>query len=187
MHISQSFKRAIVPIAATFALAGAHDASAAVDAFLKIDGIQGESQDSKHKDEIEVLSWSWGGTQGSHGLGSGAGARASRPCIKDFTITKFVDKASPTLAAATVTGTLLPKAVLTVRKAGGTQQEYLTFELKSVLVSSYSTGGVSSGEGAPTEQVSLNFSSLSYEYKPQKDDGSVGAPVRAMINGGCNA
>jgi type VI secretion system secreted protein Hcp len=145
-----------------------------VDYFLKIDGIPGESQDSKHKDEIQVDSWGLSGRQsgtGSHGGGSGAG----KVQMNDVSFTEKVSKASPKLLLACATGEHIKKAVFTCRKAGGKQEDFLTVTFTDVLVSSYQTGGSS----LTTESISLNFATVQMEYKEQKADGKVGAAVRA--------
>ena len=165
-------------LAAGLALPGAAPA-AAVDYFLKIDGIEGESTDDKHKGEIEIESWSWGASSTT----SSGGARAGKACVSPMSFTKVVDKASPLLMANAVTGMAIANAILIGRKAGEKQQEYLKIELKNVLVSSYQTAG--SSASVPLDQFSLNFSSMTVEYKPQAADGSSGPPVRATLQGGC--
>lgn len=150
---------------------------AAVDFFLKIDGIQGESQDSKHKGEIDLESWSWGETQhGAHAAGGGGGA--GKVAMQDFHFTMKVNKASPKLLLACATGEHYKSALLTARKAGKDQQEYLKIKFSDLLVSSFQTGG-SGGEILPVDQISLNFAKIEYEYSPQKADGTLEAAVRA--------
>jgi type VI secretion system secreted protein Hcp len=147
----------------------------AVDYFLKIDGIKGESQDAKHKDEIDVESWSWGATQqGTHAGGGGGGA--GKVNMQDFSFVMTANKASPLLMFACANGEHIKSALLTCRKAGKEQQEYLKIKLYDLLVSSYQTGG-SSGAVVPTESISLNFSKIEHEYYPQKADGSLDAKV----------
>jgi type VI secretion system secreted protein Hcp len=150
----------------------------ALDFFLKIDGIPGESQDSKHKDEIDVVAWSWGETRPAPPGSAGGGGGAGKVQIQDFTFTAQTSKASPNLMLACASGKHVKSAVLTARKAGGKQAEFLTISLSDILVSSYQAGG-SEGEVIPTESVSLNFSKIQLEYRPQKADGSLGAPVKA--------
>ena len=153
---------------------------AAVDYFLKIDGIEGESQDSKHKSEIQLESWSWGSTQSgsfSHGGGGGAG----KVQMQDFHFVMKVNKASPKLFDACATGSHIPKAVLVCRKAGKQQQEFLTVVFKDILVSSYQTGG-SAADVIPTDQISLNFADIEFDYKEQKADGTLGASVKKGYN-----
>ena len=149
---------------------------AQADYFLKIEGVPGESTDSKHKDEIEVLSWSWGETNaGSHSMGRGGGA--GKVSMQDFNFVMSANKATPKLMLSCATGSHISSAKLTARKAGGDQQEYLTITLSDVLVSSYQTGG-SQGDIIPTDQVSLNFAKIEFEYKPQKADGSMDSPIK---------
>jgi type VI secretion system secreted protein Hcp len=118
----------------------------AVDMFINIDGIKGEATDSKHKGEIDILSWSWGasnsGTMQSPGTGGGAG----KANFNDLSFTKFLDLASPMLLKACSTGEHIKKSVLVVRKAGGKDPlDYLIITLEDCLISSVSTGG-SGGE-----------------------------------------
>ena len=154
--------------------------AAAVDYFLKIDGIDGESTDDKHKNEIDIESWSWGVSQASP---SATGRATTRPCVAPISFTKLIDKATPLLMANAVSGMVIPKATLTARKAGAGQQEFLKIELKTILVSSYQTGGSSSN--VPVDQFSLNFAGMSVEYRVQKPDGSLGDPTAASFQGGC--
>jgi len=150
----------------------------AVDYFLKIDGIQGESQDKTHKNEIEIESFSWGATQtgtASHGGGMGAG----RVSVQDFNFMMQVNKASPKLFLACAQGEHIKNAVLTCRKAGKEQQEYLKVTFTDLLVSNYLTSGAGAGGAAPMDQISLNFSKMEMEYKEQKADGSLGGPIKA--------
>ena len=149
----------------------------AVDYFLKIDGIDGESNDSKHKGSIDVESWSWGETQtGAHAAGGGGGA--GKVSMQDFHFVMKVNKASPKMFLACATGEHIKKAELLCRKAGKEQQEYLKITMSDLLVSSYQTGG-SSGDVIPVDQISLNFAKIEWEYKEQKTDGTLGAPAKA--------
>ncbi len=148
----------------------------AVDVFLKLTGVKGEAHDSKHKEEIDVLSYSLGvsnaGTS-SYGGGSGAG----RASFSDLSIMKRVDNASPTLLKFCATGEHVDEAVMTVRKAGGSKaggEPYLVITMNEVLVTSVQESGSSE---EPTESVSLNYSKIHYVYKPQKADGTLGAQV----------
>jgi len=150
---------------------------AAVDYFLKIDGIPGESADAKHKDEIQVDSWSMGGRQ-SGTFAEGGGGGAGKVKMNDVSFTEKVSKASPKLLLACATGEHIKKAVLTVRKAGKDQHDYLTVTFTDVLVSSYQTGGSASAK-VPIESISLNYATIQFEYKTQSADGKLGAAVRA--------
>jgi len=151
---------------------------ALVDYFLKIEGIDGESQDHKHKGEIELQSYSIGAhQQGTHHSGGGGGA--GKVHINEFNFTMHINKASPKFFLACCNGEHLKKAVLIARKAGKEQQEFLKITLTDVLVSSYSSHGPHGGEIMQVEQVGLNFAKIEIEYKEQKADGTLGAAVKA--------
>jgi type VI secretion system secreted protein Hcp len=148
----------------------------AVDYFLKIDGIDGESLDAKHKGWIDVESWSWGESAPVGHPGGGAGA--GKVQMQDLNFNTRLSKASPPLLLACASGKHLKSAVLTARKAGKDQQEFLTFSLSDLLVSSYQTGGAE-GVEVPMDSVSLNFAKIQVEYKELKADGTLGASVKA--------
>src|SRR3712207_5494013 len=132
---------------------------AQVDYFLKIEGIEGESKDKAHKNEIELESWSWGETQsGSHAYGGGGGA--GKVVMQDFSFVMLTNKASPKLFLHCANGKHISKAVLTCRKAGELQQEFLKITLSDLLVSSFQTGGSGHGDIIPVDQVSVNFSKI---------------------------
>jgi len=147
----------------------------AVDMFLKIDGIKGESEDDKHKGEIDVLAWSWGASQtGTMHTGGGGGAGKSN--IQDISITKWIDSSSHKLLKAVSIGDHIKEALLTVRKAGSKPLEYIKLNMKDCLISSVSTGG-SGGEDRLTENISINFAVFEYTYTPQKIDGTGDSPL----------
>ena len=145
----------------------------AVDMFIKIGDIKGESQDDKHKDEIDVLAWSWGASNsGSTHVGGGSGAGKAN--FQDISFTKYIDKSSPILLQHCATGKHIGEAKLICRKAGGTQMEYIMIHMKDLIVSSVSTGG-SGGEDRLTENVTLNFGSFHVKYTEQLKTGGAGA------------
>jgi type VI secretion system secreted protein Hcp len=148
---------------------------AAVDYFLKIDGIDGESKDDKHADEIQLESWSWGQTN-SGAMAAGGGGGAGKVSMQDFTFTMQNNKASPELFLACAQGKHIDSCKLTCRKAGTDQQEYLKITFTDVLISSYQTGG-GGGDVLPIESITFNFAKIEYEYAPQKDDGSLDSPI----------
>jgi type VI secretion system secreted protein Hcp len=153
---------------------------AAVDYFLVIDGIKGESHDDKMKSKgaIDVESWSWGETQAGTHSGAGGGG-AGKVSMQDFHFVMKQNKASPDLFLACAAGKHIPKAELTCRKAGGKQEEFFKVKMSDLLVSSFQTGGSAHGDIVPTDQVSLNFSKIEVEYKPQKPDGTLDSPQKA--------
>jgi len=149
---------------------------AQVDMFLKLDGIKGESQDHKHKDEIHIESFSWGMNQtGAHGAGGGGGA--GKVSVHDISITKHVDKSSPALMLACCNGKHIPSGLITVRKAGEKPLEYLKIKLSDILIS----GVQEAGHGGVTlsESVTINFGKFHIEYLEQKADGT-GVPGGEM-------
>lgn len=153
----------------------------AADYFLKIDGIDGESNDAKHKGEIELDSFSFGATQiGAHAGGSGGGA--GKVSMTDFSFTMKANKSSPKLFLTCANGAHIKKATLTVRKAGKEQQEYYIVVMEDLLVSSYSSGGHSSSDSIPMESVSLNFAKINFNYSPQKADGTLDSAVKGGWN-----
>jgi type VI secretion system secreted protein Hcp len=149
----------------------------ASDYLLKVDGIKGESTDSKHKDEIEVESFSWGATNpGSFSSAGGGGT--GKVNFQDLHFTSRVSVASPNLMLACASGQHIKSAVLTVRKQGKEAQEFYIVKLSDVLVSSYQSGGSEGSNALPVDQFSMNYAKIEFEYKAQKADGTLGAPVK---------
>lgn len=159
----------------------ANTAFAAVDMFIEIGNIAGESLDDKHKGEIDVLAWSWGQSRGTAQTKKGLLPPA---CIQDLSFTKFIDSATPELILDGVSGAIEPSAVLTVRRAGGTQIEFLKLEMQGVSVTAYQTGG-SGGEDRLTENVTLHFETMTGTYRKQNADGSAGPPESFTVSGTC--
>ena len=152
----------------------------AADIFAKIGDIKGESLDSKHKDEVEVLSWSWGVAQ-SGSITGGGGGGAGKASFHDFNFTHLIDKSSPVLMTACATGKHIKDATITVRKAGKGQQEFLIVKMSDVIITGVSPSGA--GDGAATaESVALQFAKVDFEYKPQKPDGSLDAGLHFMYD-----
>jgi len=146
----------------------------ASDIFAKIGDIKGESIDAKHKDEIEVLSFSWGVTN-SEGVGPGGGGGAGRATFKDLFIVHRIDKATPKLLEACATGRHLKDATITHRKAGKSQQEYLIIKMNDVIITG--VAHTDSSDDTGSETVSMAFAKVDFEYKPQKADGSLDAGI----------
>jgi len=141
----------------------------AVDMFLKITDVKGESKDKTHAGEIEIESFSWGATQlgaSSHGTGAGAG----KVSMQDFHFVMRNNSSSPTLFLFCANGKHLAKAILTCRKAGGKQEKFLEVTMSDVLISSYQTGGSGAGE-VPMDQISLNYSKIEVDYLAQNAQG----------------
>ena len=135
----------------------------AVDMFLKITGIEGESADAKHKGSIDVESFSWGATNpGAASVGGGGGAGAGKVSMQDFNFVMRANKASPKLFLAAANGQHIKEALLTARKSGGKEQvEFYKVKMTDILVSSYQQAG--SGDGQ-LDSFSLNFAKIEVEY-----------------------
>lgn len=145
----------------------------AMDHFLKIDNIKGESLDKSHKGEIEVLSWAWGLSAATPPT-SGGGGRTGKAKAHDITITHRYDSASPVLARGAITGTHFKEAWLTARRAGDGQKDFLKITMKDVIVTAIDDGATTDGI---TEQVSLRPRSIAFEYRPLGVKGEQGDPV----------
>ena len=148
----------------------------AVDMFLKLDDVKGESHDDKHKDEIDVENWGWGASNPgsmSHGGGGGTG----KVSFSDLTFMHRVDKASPNLWKACATGEHIKEATLTSAKQGKGPQDFLIIKMNDILITSVSLSEANGSGSVPMESVSLQCSKVDLEYKPQKADGSLDAGV----------
>lgn len=150
----------------------------AVDMFLRIGTLKGESRDKVHKEKIDILAWSWG-VSNSGSAHTGGGAGAGKCNVQDISVTKFVDNCSPALLLACCAGTHYDDAELIVRKAGDTPVEYIKVTMTEVLITSVSTGG-SGGEDRLTENVSLNFAKVKFEYTEQDAQGKPKSPPKSM-------
>lgn len=145
-------------------------AQAAVDMFLDVTGVEGESEDDVHKGEMDVLAWSWG-----------ASSNGRKSCVQDLGITKWVDLASARLLMGQMNGEVFSELTLTVRKAGDIPLEYIVLKLFNVQVTSLSTGG-SGGEDRLTENVSFSFETGTFTYTPQNEKGAPGTSVSSDIS-----
>ena len=154
------------------------------DYFLKIDGIPGESLDDKHKDEIQLVSFSWGASHDAAPHG-GRGGGAGRAHFHDFHFTMHVNKASPQLFLATVSGKHIKEASLTVRRAAKVKLEYLKIKFSDVLVTSFEEAAGDSE--APEEMVGFAFGRIELDYKPMQATGALGGSVKAGWNLSKNA
>jgi type VI secretion system secreted protein Hcp len=160
----------------------------AYDAFLKLDGVTGESQKDKHKGEIEIHSFSWGASNPTT-VGKGTGMAAGKVSFADFSVMKVTDKSSATLFANCCSGNHFPKAWVYIQKAtGGTSGEtYLEYDFKNVFVTSIQWSGSSGGDESPTESVSFSYEQVQVIYKAQEAGGKLGAQVIAGWNQATNS
>jgi type VI secretion system secreted protein Hcp len=152
--------------------------------FMNLEGLRGEAQDAVHKNEIDVIAWSWSMTQ-SGSTHTGYGGGAGKVEVHDLEFTKYVDLSSPSLLLACCNGKHIPQGVLTIRKAGGTPVEYLRITMIDILVTGIRPS--SRGQTYALENVSLQFAKFKVEYRPQKADGSADAPVLADWDIAANA
>ena len=150
----------------------------AQDIFLKINGIDGESQDSSHKNEIELLAWDWTIEQQST-MHAGSGGGAGKATVSDLSFEHDIDRASPNLMKYCLTGKHINEAVLVVRKAGGNPLEYLKLTMTDVIVTKVSPRGSVDDEVRMREQVALSFSRVKQEYVVQNAQGGSGGAVTA--------
>src|SRR3569623_1466533 len=153
----------------------------AMDMFLKIDDLKGDSIDEKHPNEIQVLSWSWGMSQ-SGSTHSATGGGSGKVNVQDLSIMKNIDTTTTNLIKACCNGTHIKSALLKVRKDGGKSAVvYLLNKMQDLIVSYGSTGG-SGGGDMITESVTLNFAKVSLDYTPQDKTGAPGSVMSAAWN-----
>lgn len=141
----------------------------AVDYFLKLANIQGESVDEKHKNEIQILSWSWGGTQTSSVAGTG-GSGAGKVSLTDFSVQAFFDKSTPLFFKTLCAGTHIPTGTMTAVKSGGDGSPYLTVDFTEMFVSSLQLGA---GGEVPSVSITFTYNTIKIEYKMQTEKGTL--------------
>ena len=150
----------------------------AFGAFLRIEGIPGESTDDAHTDWIEVLSFGWSVAQTAVAAASSGGASAERADFQDLSIVKTMDKTSPKLAVACADGTHISEVVFELCQAGGNKLKYMEYKLSDCIVSSVQTDGSAQGDATlPLEIVSFNYGKIEWTYTQLKPDGSSGGNV----------
>ena len=153
-------------------------ADAAFDAFIKINGIEGEVAEFGHEGEILVESFSWGMSQTSAGhLGGGGAGKVN---FNDFSIVKALDKASPKLALACASGQHITEVTLTLYRAGGeTRQKYMEYKMTDVFITSVNQGGNANGDvDKPLENVSFSYGKVEWKYTQQRADGGPGGTTQ---------
>ena len=151
------------------------------DIFIKMAGIEGESLDSKHEKEIDVLSWQWKVYQEAN-MHTGSGGGSGKATVQDLEFLHFVDKATPNLLKYCLTGKHIDKVVLTVRKAGGTPIEYLKITMSDVIVTMVAPYGQSDDDSRIKETVRLSFSKVEQEYTVQNKEGGSQGTVTASYD-----
>lgn len=153
----------------------------AQDMFIKIDGIEGESLDAIHKNEIEVLSWRWAGSQHSN-MHSGSGGGAGKATVEDFMFTHYTDKASPNLLSYCLTGKHIKNIAFVIRKAGGDPLEYMTIKFTDVIITRVGMAGSVEDESRPREEVTFSFTKVTQDYVMQNAEGSKSGVVSASYD-----
>jgi type VI secretion system secreted protein Hcp len=148
------------------------------DTHIKFDGVEGESIHADHKNEIEVQAWSWNVTNVNLGTGTGSGKGKANP--GDFTFTHVYDKASPILAKKCAQGVHFPTVVVTARKSGEGQKDFLKVTMTEVFITSVHPAGSQGGE--ILEQVSMSYQDIEFGYKAQDDKGALGGEVKFKWN-----
>src|SRR5665213_1566562 len=141
----------------------------AVDYFLKLDGIQGESADEHHKNEIQIMSFSWGGSQTSSVAGTG-GSGAGKVDLSDFSIMVNFDKATPKFFKSMCAGTHIKTGELSAIKSGAEGKPYLKVDFKELFVSSLQ---ISASSEIPTVSVSFTYNEIKMDYSMQNEQGNI--------------
>lgn len=144
----------------------------AVNAFLDIDGVEGESQQKGFEKKIEILDFSWGATQAATGhMGTGSGS--GRANVQDINFSKMLDKTTPTLLQNLLIGTHYKRITLTLRKvSGAVQLNYVVFIMEDAMMTSYSTGAGQGSDDQVREHMSINFARIKMEYTLQDSKGA---------------
>jgi type VI secretion system secreted protein Hcp len=142
----------------------------AIDIFLKLTGIEGESTDDKHRSEIDILGWSWGLSEPAPASGGGG---AGKVAIRNITIQKLADLSSPLLLQSSATGARIASAIVTARRAGAAAAEFLIFTMTDVIVTSVEVIANASA-GNPSESVTLRFSKVEFDYRSTLPSGGLG-------------
>jgi type VI secretion system secreted protein Hcp len=159
----------------------------AYDAFLKLNGVTGESQKENHKGEIDIMSFSWGASNDS-AVGTGTGISVGKVNISDFTVMKTTDSSSPVLFQKCCDGSVITSGVVTLqRQIQGTATPYLVYNFQNVFVTSVQWSGTGGVGDAPSESIGFCFEVGTVDYTPQKDDGSSGDQIHGGWDVGQNA
>src|SRR5215470_3879480 len=158
----------------------------AYDAFLKLDGITGESQKQNHAGEIDIMSFSWGSSNSSS-VGTGTGVSVGKVSVSDFSIMKSTDTSSPVLFQKCCDGSVIATGTVTLqRQVQGNATPYLVYNFTNVFVTGLQWSGSGGGGDSPSESVSFCFEVGAVDYTPQMDDGSGGNAIHGGWDVGQN-
>jgi type VI secretion system secreted protein Hcp len=173
--------KALVVLSTLSGLLVATPAVAAVDMFIEIDGVKGESKDKKFVGASDVLAWSWG-VSNSGGGGAGGGGSAGKASFQDLSWTQYIDSSIPPLFLGVASGTHFKDAVLSVRKTGANPYVFLTIRFDDILISSLSMGGSGGEDKLTTNVTMMPLEKITLTYTPQKADGTADNPIVALWN-----
>ncbi|MFP5209041.1 MAG: Hcp family type VI secretion system effector [Acidobacteriota bacterium] len=140
-----------------------------VDYFLKLDGIEGESLDEKHKNEIQIMSWSWGASNVSSVSGTG-GSGAGKVSLSDFNIMANFDKATPKFFKSVCAGTHIKTGTMSAIKAGADGKPYLKVDFKELFITSLQISGSSE---IPAVSLSFSYNEIKIDYSTQNEQGNL--------------
>jgi len=167
-------------LAGALAAAAIAPASAVADIFLRLDGVDGESTDAKHKGEIDILSYSQS-FKNAVSDATGGGGGAGKVTCGEITVLKNIDKSSPKLIGQVVTGKHIETGTLTFRSVGRAALEYYVVSLNDVLVTSIDQ----TDQNNPArifERVTLNAAQFKFSYQQQKADGQLLPAVQFSVD-----
>ncbi|MDQ9205428.1 Hcp family type VI secretion system effector [Cronobacter sakazakii] len=153
----------------------------AQDMFIKIDGIEEESLDATHKNEIQVLAWHWSVSQHSN-MHSGSGGGSGKATVADFCFEHYVDKATPNLVSYCLTGKHIKNIQFVIRKAGGDPLEYLLIKFTDVIITGVDVMGSLEDETRPRESVRFSFTKMTEDYVMQNAEGQKAGVISASYD-----
>ena len=148
------------------------------DFYIKLEGIDGESKDSKHAKWVDALSWSYAVNQTSS-MHSGGGGGTGKASFNDLSFVHYIDRASPTLMKYCASGKHIPKVTLSCCKSGDGSQEYMKVTLTDCIVTGIAPSG-DPNDPRVMESVGLSYAKILVEVKEQNADGSMGATVEGQ-------
>jgi type VI secretion system secreted protein Hcp len=150
----------------------------AIDMYLKLDGIPGEALDTKHKDWIQILSFSHGVTQSGAMYSGGGQSTSGRADVSDISVMKKVDKSTPKLNWTCATGTHVKSGIVEFCQASGQQHVFMKYSLDDIVISNVQASA-SSGGDMPMESLAFRFSKIQWEYTPIDEAGKASPSLKA--------
>ncbi|MCB1867695.1 MAG: type VI secretion system tube protein Hcp [Gammaproteobacteria bacterium] len=154
----------------------------AVDMFMKIEGVDGESTDDKHQKWIELLSFSHSVSQPTSGVSASGGRTGGRADFDDFRGVKTIDNSTPDLNIKCAKGEHIPKVEVECCLATGDKHTFMKYTLEDCIVTSVRPGGSSAGETKPTEELTLAYGKIKWEYTSIDHKGKPGGKTDRTWN-----